>query len=161
MKYLKDEFYHSAIPALSKVPDFDQAVLDKIQGDIPAPRAAPPPGGPNGPDFGNYRVAWLFNGCKTGTWMRALVPDENYDNVEPSKLFSPSFPPTYFIHGSKDFLVDLKFSERAHAELKALGAETQLVVVEASHGFDAGAKPGDDYYKVVADGFKFLASHAT
>jgi acetyl esterase/lipase len=87
--------------------------------------------------------------------------DENdYDSIEPSRLFGPSFPPAYFVHGSLDVIVDVKFSRRAHVALEAQGVDTELVVEEANHGFDAGAKPGDRYFELVAEGFRVLARHA-
>ncbi|KAL3464935.1 Alpha/Beta hydrolase protein [Aspergillus heterothallicus] len=132
LKYFEDEFYHNPNLALVQMlPEFDAAVLDKIHNDFLAPSAAPPPDAPGGPDFGNHRVT-----------------------------IRSSFPPTYFIHGSKDVIVDVKFSRRAHIALEAQEVDTELVMEEANHGFDAGAKPGDKYFELVAEGFEFLARHA-
>lgn len=127
---------------------------------MPAPSAAAPPGGPNGPDFSNYRVAWLFTAFKKGSWLSSIQPDGNYGAIDPSRLFSSSFPPTYFIHGSMDTLVGVRFAEQAFEELKNKGVETKLVIEEAPHGFDVGSKPGEHRYNVITEGFKFLASHA-
>lgn len=118
--------------------------------------------GPNGPDLSNYRVAWLLSSFKKGTWLRSIVPDGNYNGIDPAALFDPSFPPTYFLHGTADTLVGVEFSRRAFEELKRKGVDTKLVVEEgAPHGFDAGAKPGEHKYELVAAGLRFLASHAT
>ncbi|KAJ5392312.1 hypothetical protein N7509_007802 [Penicillium cosmopolitanum] len=97
-----------------------------------------------------------------GTWLRSIVPDGNYNGIDPAALFDPSFPPTYFLHGTADTLVGVEFSRRAFEELKSKGVDTKLVVEEgAPHGFDAGAKPGEHKYELVAAGLRFLASHAT
>ncbi|KAL4889468.1 Alpha/Beta hydrolase protein [Aspergillus ambiguus] len=161
LKYFDDESYQAPNPAFLKLPVFDQALVDRIQDDVPAPSTAPPPGGPNGPDFSHHRVAWLFTAFRKGTWLSSVVPDGRYDSVDPARLFSASFPPTYFIHGSADTLVDVKFSQKAFKDLRSKGVSTKLIVEEeAPHGFDAGSKPGDHKYNIVAEGFKFLANHA-
>ncbi|KAJ4241699.1 hypothetical protein NW757_012039 [Fusarium falciforme] len=160
MKYFQDDFYQTPNPALNKIPAFEKAFLDQIYEDVPPPKASAPPMGPKGPDFSRYRAAWLFDSVKHGTYMKAMVPDGQYDKVDPSAIFSASFPPTYIIHGGADTGVDPKFSQRAHAELKEKGVETELVVVEgAAHGFDHGAKPGDEKFEIVVKGFKFLRDH--
>lgn len=160
MKYLEDEFFHTPNPALAGIPTFDEGFLNKIYEENPPPIGAPPPAGPKGPDFSKHRPAWLFNSMKHGTYMRSVVPDGKYERVDPAAIFSHSFPPTYFIHGSVDTGVLPRFSERAHAELKEKGVETQLVVVTGgSHGFDAGAKPGDENFAIVEAGLKFLKAH--
>ncbi|KAH9205682.1 Alpha/Beta hydrolase protein [Leptodontidium sp. 2 PMI_412] len=160
MKYLTDEFYHTPNPALAKIPDFDQDFLDKIFAENPPPNGAPPPFGPKGPDFSKHRAAWLFDSMKRGTYMKGVIPDGKYDRVDPATIFSSSFPPTYFIHGAADTGVPARFSEKAHAELKEKGVETELVIVDgAAHGFDAGAKPGDEKFAILEKGFKFLKAH--
>jgi acetyl esterase/lipase len=145
MKYFQDDFYHAPNTSLAKIPSFDQEFLDKIYTEVPPPNGAPPPMGPKGPDFTQVRGAWLFNSMKNGTYMKSVIPDGQYDKVDPSFLFSSSFPPTYFIHGGAVTGVLPRFSEKAHEELKDKGVNTKLVIVEgAPHGFDAGSKPGDE-----------------
>ncbi|KAH7014008.1 hypothetical protein B0J12DRAFT_443643 [Macrophomina phaseolina] len=161
MKYLQDPFYNTAPPTAVKGPTLDKDFTDQVYKDIPPPSSGPSPMGPNGPDFTNYRVAWMFRNLREGTLMQTIVADGNFDRVDPASLFSTgSFPPTYFIHGTADALVDHKFSGRAHQELKARGVETELVLVpDAPHGFDARAQPGDENFAVVAKGFEFLRAH--
>jgi acetyl esterase/lipase len=90
------------------------------------------------------------------------VPDGHYAAIDPAKLLSSSFPPTYILHGTADTLVDVKFSQKLFHELKTKGVDTKLVVEDgAPHGFDAGANPGDHIYDLVKEGFKFLAGYAT
>ncbi|KAL2836653.1 Alpha/Beta hydrolase protein [Aspergillus pseudodeflectus] len=162
LKYLNDDFYTKPNPAFLKLPDLDQALVDRIYQDLPAPSAGPPPLGPNGPDLNNHRVAWLLTAFKKGTWLSSIVPDGNYSGIDPAALFGSSFPPTYFLHGAADTLVDVEFSRRAFEELKSNGVDTKLVVEEgAPHGFDAGSKPGEHKYELVTAGFKFLAIRAT
>ncbi|KAF9885313.1 hypothetical protein FE257_013030 [Aspergillus nanangensis] len=159
-KYFNDEFYHTPNPAFSKIPNFEQSLIDRIQDDVPPPSTTPPPAGPNGPDFSNYRVAWLFTSFKKGTWLRSVVPDGGFSSVDPAGLFSSSSPPTSFIHGSADGLVDVRFSRQAFSALEREGVDSKLVIADAGHRFDAGAKPGDHQYNLVVEGVRFLASYA-
>lgn len=117
--------------------------------------------GPNGPDFSNYRVAWMFNAIKAGNHLTTVVADGNFARVDPATLFSDtSFPPTYFVHGTEDTLVDAKASKKAHDELKSHGVESELVLVEgAGHGFDAKLVPGDQTSVIIDKALDFLKSH--
>lgn len=116
-----------------------------------------------GPDFSNPRVAWMFNLVKEGKLFSTVVADDNYDRVDPATLFAKlgkNFPPTYFIHGTADTLVDWKLSQRAHDELQANGVDSKLTLVDgAPHGFDAKAQPGDETFAIVEKGLEFLKAH--
>lgn len=82
--------------------------------------------------------------------------------IDPSKVFSASFPPTMFIHGTADTVTPFRFSERAHEELKRLGVEGHLLpVVNENHRFDIFLIERDDAYQnYVMPGLKFLAAKA-
>ncbi|KAH7376899.1 Alpha/Beta hydrolase protein [Plectosphaerella cucumerina] len=162
MKYLEDEAFHTPLPPPpSGALKFDDAFLAKVWDDLPPPTSGPPPVGPNGPDFRNYRVAWMFSAMGQGNLLKTTVGDGDYGRVDPATLFAKGgFPPTYFIHGTKDFLVPDAVSQRAHKELKEHGAVTELVLVEgAPHGFDDRAGPLDDVQGIVDRGLEFLRSH--
>lgn len=87
----------------------------------------------------------MFNAIKAGNHLTTVVADGNFARVDPATLFTDaSFPPTYFVHGTEDPLVDAKVSKQAHDELRSHGVESALVLVEgAGHGFDAKLVPGD------------------
>ncbi|KAF5010516.1 hypothetical protein FDECE_3333 [Fusarium decemcellulare] len=159
MKYLQDPLYHTASP--TKGPVFEQEFIDQIHKDTPPPTSGPPPMGPNGPDFSNYRVAWMFSNIKAGTHMKTVVADGDFIRVDPAFLFSKKdFPPTFFVHGTADTLVDARFSQQAHKELKANGVESELVLVEgAGHGLDAKVAPGDEISAIVDRALQFLKAH--
>jgi acetyl esterase/lipase len=161
MKYLQDPLYNTPSPTLSKIPPFDKDFINRIYKDVPPPTSGPPSLRPQGPDFNNPRIAWMFNAMKEGKHMQTVIADGNFDRVDPASLFSKvKFPPTYFILGAADTLVNPKFSQYAHTELKAKGVETELVLVEgAGHGFDAKAKPGDETSTIINKGFEFLKAH--
>ncbi|KAH6661747.1 Alpha/Beta hydrolase protein [Halenospora varia] len=161
MKYLKDPAYNTPSPAPPNAQPLDPSFINQVYKDTSPPTNGPPPMGPNGPDFSNYRVAWMFNTIGAGKLMQTIVTDGNFDRIDPASLFSKGkFPPTYFIHGTADTLVDQEFSQRAHNEVKSHGSESHLVLIEgAGHGFDAAAQPGDDKFAVICRGFEFLRNH--
>lgn len=158
MKYLQDPIFHTAAPTK---PALDQQFIDQIHKDVPPPTSGPSPMGPNGPDFSDYRVAWMFNAIKAGTHLKTVVADGNFARVDPGSLFSDaSFPPTYFVHGTEDTLVDAKVSKQAYDELRSHGVGSELVLVEgAGHGFDAKLVPGDKTSAVIDKALDFLRSH--
>ncbi|KAK7739360.1 hypothetical protein SLS63_001703 [Diaporthe eres] len=158
MKYLQDPIFHTAAPTK---PAFDQQFIDQVHKDVPPPTSGPSPMGPNGPDFSNYRVAWMFNAIKAGNHLTTVVADGNFARVDPAPLFSnASFPPTYFVHGTEDTLVDAKVSKQAYDELKSHDVESELVLVEgAGHGFDAKLVPGDQTSAVIDKALDFLKRH--
>ncbi|KAF4995703.1 hypothetical protein FDECE_12732 [Fusarium decemcellulare] len=161
IKYLSDPAYHTPFPPLPGSPKLEEDFVGRIWKDIPPPTSAPPPMGPSGPDFSNYRVAWMFEAMGKGTLLKTTVGDDNYDRVDPVSLFSKGhFPPTYFIHGTEDRLVPARLSQRAHSELKSHGVETELALVEGGqHGLDEKAQPGDGVFDVLTKGFEFLKAH--
>jgi acetyl esterase/lipase len=81
--------------------------------------------------------------------------------VDPEKLFkSPNFPPTCFVQGTADVVVDAKFSQWAHAELQKNGIPSELYLAKAmAHGFDARLKRDDVAFSSIQKGVEFLAQH--
>lgn len=163
MEYLQDASFHTLGAAFAKIPPFDKAFLDRIHQQVPPPTSGPSPMTANGPDFSNLRVAWMFNLVKEGKLFSTVVADGDYDRVAPATVIArlgKNLPPTYFIHGTADTLVNWKLSQRAHDELQANGVDTKLTLVEGGpHGFDTKAQPGDATFVVVEKGFEFLKAH--
>lgn len=115
------------------------------------------------PDFSKPRNAWLFTKLKMGTQIAAIVPDGDYDRVDPyaMMLSATKFPPTCFVHGDADAMVDYRFSARAHQRLGDLGVATELVTVPGvSHGFDVGLSREDPAYALVTRAFDFVGRYA-
>lgn len=158
-KYLRDPFYHT--PQGTGLGGPPQEFADKVFEEYPPPVAAPPPFGPNGPDLSTPRSAFLVGSVKKGTLFDKMIAEQEYDQVDPEGLFGkPGFSPTCFIQGTEDQTVDVRFTERAHAELKDNGVETELYLVQgAPHGFDARLKRDDAAFGVIETGLKFLAKH--
>ncbi|PVH74399.1 alpha/beta-hydrolase [Cadophora sp. DSE1049] len=159
MKYLQDPAFHTA--SENRGPPIDDAFVNQIFQQVPAPSTAAPPMAATGPDLKNPRIAWMFSAVKKGALIESIVADGNYETVDPAFLFSKGkFPPTYFIHGTADTLVPHKLSQKAHDELVAAGHESHLVLVEgAPHGLDARMQEGDDTYRTIVKGLEFLKAH--
>lgn len=159
VKYLRNPRYH--YPALMPPVELpSKEHQDKIFEQVPPPVGAPPPIGPTGFDLSKHRNAWFVSQLLKGTAWSSIVQDGDYDRVDPTTIFSASFPPTMFIHGIEDEIVPLGFSEKAYEELKSEGVETDLIKVEdVGHGFEAGKKAGSTEYNTVVKGFKFLRAH--
>ncbi|OBT65058.1 hypothetical protein VE03_05242 [Pseudogymnoascus sp. 23342-1-I1] len=172
VKYTTDPFWFEPLPALAMIPDLDKAFLDKIHEEpvitttalslerAAAAGAQPKTKGLPRPDLSIPRNAWLFVNLKNGTHFSSIVQDGNYERVDPVRLFSAKFPPTFFIHGNADGMVLPKFSEMAHAELQRLGVETGILLPEGkSHGFDVGVGPEDEEFASIRAGLDFLIQH--
>jgi acetyl esterase/lipase len=89
------------------------------------------------PNLSDPRCAWYIAQIKAGTSMSSIVPDGDYQRVDPVSKFGKGFPPTYFLHGKKDVFVRHEWSERAEERLRECGVETEIVLgEEIGHAFD-------------------------
>lgn len=163
-KYLRDPFYHTgkSAPDSPNAPASPSAdFVKKVFEEVPPPTAAPPPFGPNGPDLSTPRNAYLITSVRKGTQFDDIIAEDEYDRVDPEKLWNTSsFPPTFFVQGTADVVVDAKFSRRAHEELQKNGVQTELCLLEGmAHGFDAKLKREDAAFDPIKKGIDFLAQH--
>ena len=164
MKYLDDPVWASGKlgPSLSSLPNFEQSLLDKIWGEIPPPIEVPPPYHADVIDFSKPRTAWMFNAGARGTHYTSIAPNGDTSLIDPAKLFSgmSSYPPTCFLHGTKDTLVDVGLSKRAYQEMIRAGHEARLILVDGvDHGFDEKTKPGEPEFEKVQAALEFLKKH--
>lgn len=163
-KYLRDPFYHtgsSAPPPPGAPAPPSPGFIDQVFKEYPPPTAAPPPFGPNGPDFSTPRGAYLVTSVRKGVAFDQIIADNEYDRVDPAQLFrSPNFPPTFFVQGTADVVVDAKFANKAYEELQKNGVPTELFLVEgAAHGFDARLERDDSAFEPIQKGVNFLARY--
>lgn len=162
-----DDFWHSPCPAMASLPAFEDEFLSRIFQDADpsctvASLERPPPSSSlvQRIDLSKSRNAWLFNAMREGNHIANVVRDGDYARVDPMTLMSPDFPPTAFIHGTADTLVDYRFSRDAHRRLKDLGVESELISVEGrDHGFDAAIEEGAEDWEKIEAGLEFLARH--
>lgn len=115
------------------------------------------------PNFSDPRCAWYIQQIKAGTSVSTIVPDGDYERIDPTTKFSGKFPPTYFLHGKKDVFVGHELAVRAHEDLKSFGVETELVLgEEIGHAFDLQMVEGDEsglFEKYVVPALDFLVRH--
>jgi acetyl esterase/lipase len=163
-KYLRDPFYHTGNSTLLQpgAPAPPSAeFIEQVFNENPPPTAAPPPFGPKGPDLSTPRQAYLVTSVRKGTQFDAIIAEDEYDRVDPENLLKkPGFPPTVFVQGTADVVVDAKFSQWAHAELQKNGVQTELYLMEdMAHGFDSRLKRDDAVFEPIQKGIDFLAQH--
>jgi acetyl esterase/lipase len=105
------------------------------------------------------RDAWLTAHLKTGTWLAQVLQDGDVDRVDGAKYFSATFPPTMFIHGTKDTFTEVAVSEKAYESLTALGVDTEILLVPgANHMLDIALEENDEFFReYVLKGLNFLA----
>ncbi|OGM49735.1 hypothetical protein ABOM_001848, partial [Aspergillus bombycis] len=163
-------FWHSPLPMLAKLPEFDTEFLSTIYNQDPPPSATlfSLENGDKSAntgllpfDFSQVRNAWLFHSLKHGSHMKAVVGDGDYTRVDPLRLLSPSFPPTCFVHGTADTMVDVQFSEQAFSTLKTLGVATEIHIANGeNHGFDKRVDETHASYLPVAAAIRFAVDYA-
>ena len=115
-------------------------------------------------DLTHPRTAWVLDKVKHATLLSALCGGE-YDAHDPVTMkggLTKDFPPTFFLHGSEDILVNVKFAERCYEELRGLGVDTGVVVMEGGgHGYDGELKDGDEAFeRAVKPGLEFVKKHS-
>jgi acetyl esterase/lipase len=173
VKYTAEKFWHSPLSALAMIPPFPREFIDQIHAEptqtttmtslerASASRGKKQKKGMPAPDFSVPRNAWLFTALKEGTHLKAIVKDDDFERIDPVRLFKPGFPPTFFLHGEADAMVLTEFSERAYKELGKQGVVTEIAYVPgASHGFDAGIAQDDEEWPQVQKGLDFIIRQA-
>jgi acetyl esterase/lipase len=113
-------------------------------------------------DFSQPRNAWSFGNISRGTWIKAIGIEGQEGLVDPALHLDHDFPPTCFLWGEKDEVVDVRLARDAHKELKELGVETEIIVAEGfGHAFGAGLTEGTQGYEdFVVRPVEFLRKHA-
>jgi acetyl esterase/lipase len=156
--YWADPSWSSPKASLAGLPELPKDFRDKVFDEgivVSAPSTREADGKVN---LSRPRNVWLLTSIKEGWWLKEIVKDGNLDRIEPSILFSPSFPPTCFIHGTSDVVCSHNFSERAYESLKASGVDTKLILVEdKGHDFEVKMSRHDQDFAPVREGLRFLA----
>jgi acetyl esterase/lipase len=161
-KCFDEKVWFQPLPAFAQMPDLPSSFTDAIHEGPQAftSQAMFVAGKPN---LADPRCAWYIAQIKAGTSLSSIVPDDDYERVDPVTQFKKGFPPTYFLHGKQDVFVGHALSERAAAKLRECGVETELVLgEEIGHAFDL--QPGEDeseeWGKYVVPALEWLVKHA-
>jgi acetyl esterase/lipase len=98
---------------------------------------------------GNSRYAYYFYTRQQGIWAKCVSgfdPIADRQRLVPyCPLFNvrPDYPPTIFLHGSRDTDVPYEQSVAMNEKLRSMGIESELITMHGmDHGFDSdGSKP--------------------
>jgi len=153
-----DPVWHSPTPFFADMPDYPHSLANQVF--LGPQLSAATPSADT--EETTARDAWLSNAFKSGKHLSLVTKDGKFDRIDGSKGFSATFPPTMFIHGTADTVTPSRISERAHEELRRLGVESHLLLVEGgNHMFDMFCSEEEEIYQnYVMRGFKFLADKA-
>ncbi|KAI8298922.1 Non-reducing polyketide synthase ausA [Colletotrichum sp. SAR11_240] len=141
---LTDEF-------LNKVFDEDPV---PILGGVSLEGQAPGP-----PNFDDPRQAFAMTQIANGNVMNTIVPSHNWDEVDPIRNISTSFPPTFIVHGQADTMVSIDLSRALFKTLQEKGVKSDLREIPGEeHTFAAKMKVGSQTWNLQREGFDFLES---
>lgn len=109
------------------------------------------------------RTAWVLDKIKHGTLLSSLC-DGQYDTYDPITMkggLTKDFPPTFFLHGTNDVLVNVRVAERCHEDLKSFGVDTGFAFMQdGGHGYDGDLTDGDEgFEQAVKPGLEFLKKY--
>lgn len=132
---------------------FDESPIP-ITGGISLEGQAPGP-----PDFTDPRQAYAMAHIARGQVLQAILPDLQYDTVDPLKNISGAFPPVFIVHGTADTMVSIELSRALFAELKKYGVLCDMIEVpDEEHTFAAKMQVGSETWNLQRRGFDFLQS---
>jgi acetyl esterase/lipase len=147
----------------AKIPsDLEEGFLNRIFDESPIPVT----GGvslegqaPGPPDFTDPRQAYAMTRIARGQVLQAIIPDLQYDKVDPVKNISRAFPPVFIVHGAADTMVPIQLSRVLFAELRKHGVLCGMVEVpDEEHTFAAKMRVGSETWNLQRQGFDFLQS---
>ncbi|KAF6831650.1 hypothetical protein CMUS01_07267, partial [Colletotrichum musicola] len=138
--------------------DFLDKVFDEdpvpIVGGVSLEGQAPGP-----PNFDDPRQAFAMTQIAEGNVMKTIVPDENWDEVDPARNITASFPPTFIVHGQEDTMVSIDLSRALFRELQEKGVRSAMREIPGEeHTFAAKMKVGSQTWNLQKEGFDFLES---
>ncbi|KAK4031972.1 hypothetical protein C8A01DRAFT_20886 [Parachaetomium inaequale] len=114
---------------------------------------------PGAPNFSEPRQAFAFTQIARGSVFKAIYPAEDWAKVDPLRNISPSFPPTFIVHGTEDVMVPIGLSQELYSALVKNGVECGMEEVPGEgHTFAAKMEVGSRTWELQRKGFDFLES---
>ncbi|RFU25556.1 hypothetical protein B7463_g10773, partial [Scytalidium lignicola] len=168
--FLRDPSYRK--PAKNIMPmipegslDFDEDLMNKVYDEPVLTYYNPVVTNASGKleiDFSKPRNAWHFGHLSHGTWIKAVGIEGYEDLVDPALHLDKDFPPTFFLWGEKDELVDVRLAHDAYKKLSRCGVDTELTVADGmGHAFGSSFVEGtEEYEKFVVKPVEFLKKYA-
>lgn len=109
------------------------------------------------PDFTDPRQAFAMTQIAKGNVLNTVYPSGKWDEVDPLKHITASFPPTFIIHGCADTMVPIGLSRDLFRELQAWGVRCGMQEVPSEeHTFAGRMKVGSIAWELQRKGFDFL-----
>ncbi|KAK7214870.1 hypothetical protein V2G26_002873 [Clonostachys chloroleuca] len=144
----------------ASLPDFSSKFLNQVfeEDPIPIEGGVSLEGQRKGaPDFSDPRQAYVSTQIANGTVLDAVYPFGDWDKVDPIKNLSPSFPPTFIVHGAEDRMVPLQISEALFSALSQHGVRSDFRIIPGEdHIFTARMQVGSRTWNLQREGFDFL-----
>jgi acetyl esterase/lipase len=158
-------FWSQRVPhiAAKLPPSLDAQFLDRvfdadpvpIEGGVSLEGQANP--GNGGPDLSDPRQAYALTQIANGTVLDAIFPAKEWDKVDPLRNVTPSFPPTFIVHGEEDDMVPNELSKDLYRALSEAGVRCGLRLVPGeNHTFAAKMVVGSQTWNLQREGFDFL-----
>lgn len=160
----EDDFWTTELPHITaKLPvDLKEEFLNSVFDEYPIPitggvslegQASGPP------DFTDPRQAYAMTRIARGRVLQAILPNGQYEQVDPLKNISGTFPPVFIVHGTSDTMVPIQLSRALFAKLKEFRVLCKLVEVPGEeHTFAAKMRIGSETWNLQRQGFDFLQS---
>ncbi|KAI0593160.1 Alpha/Beta hydrolase protein [Biscogniauxia sp. FL1348] len=159
-----DKFWTTKLePLLAKLPPgLSQEFLNRVFDEDPVPIT----GGvslegqqPGAPKFDDPRQAFALTQIANGKVLDAIFPSRDWDKVDPLRNITPSFPPTFIVHGIEDQMVPMYLSKDLYAALSQHGVKCGFEQIPGEgHTFAAKMVVGSQTWNLQRKGFDFLES---
>lgn len=143
-----------------------QGITDEFMGKVFDEKPVPIEGGVSlegqaqgPPDFKDPRQAFALTHIARGKVMDAVMPSKAWERVDPLLNISPSFPPTFIVHGTEDTMVPISLSKALFSALQSEGVKSEMREVPGEeHTFAAKMAVGSRTWELQRQGFDFLES---
>lgn len=159
---MSDDFWTTPLPhvAAKLPPNLADGFLTRIFEEDPVPIV----GGvslegqaPGPPNFTDPRQAYAMTQIARGNVMQAIFPSKDWKKVDPLHNITPSFPPTFIVHGAADTMVPMRLSRDLLGVLQEHGVQCGMAEVPGEeHTFAARMKVGSQTWEIQKQGFDFL-----
>ncbi|EUC40262.1 hypothetical protein COCMIDRAFT_109272 [Bipolaris oryzae ATCC 44560] len=160
----KDDFWTTQLAHIAaKLPsNLDKEFLGRVFSESPIPITS----GvslegqtPGPPDFTDPRQAYALTRIAKGQVLQAIIPDGQYDQVDPVRNISNTFPPVFIVHGTADTMVPIHLSRALFDELRKHDVQCGMIEVpDEEHTFAAKMQIGSETWNLQRQGFDFLQS---
>ncbi|KAJ3540818.1 hypothetical protein NM208_g4890 [Fusarium decemcellulare] len=157
-----DGFWSTKLPNMKLPPDLTDSFINKVFDEHPVATTGGvslegQASGP--PDFSDPRQAYALTQVANGTVLDAIFPSKDWGRVDPALNISPSFPPTFIVHGTDDNKIPIQLSKNLFEILRMNGVNCGMVELPGEeHTFAAKMEVGSVTWQLQRQGFNFLES---